>query len=126
MLPRKKWYNWTVLLSLVFVDKDYSSEVFQTLLGVPHFSKVAGKSHKKSFRGALQISCSWKLRKTQVFFCEFCEFENTFFHWTSSVSASEKLKAEAVVGRCSAKKVFLEISLNSQESNCARVSFLQP
>ena len=31
---------------------------------------------------------------------------------------------EAVVQRCSVKKVFLEISQNSQENACARVSFL--
>ena len=31
---------------------------------------------------------------------------------------------EAVAWRCSVKKVFLEISQNSQESNCAGVSFL--
>ena len=31
---------------------------------------------------------------------------------------------EAVVQRCSVKKVFLEISQNSQENTCARVSFL--
>ena len=31
---------------------------------------------------------------------------------------------EAVVRRCSVKKVFLEISQNSQENTCARVSFL--
>ena len=30
---------------------------------------------------------------------------------------------EAVVQRCSVKKVFLEISQNSQENTCARVSF---
>ena len=30
---------------------------------------------------------------------------------------------EAVVQRCSIKKVFLEISQNSQENTCARVSF---
>ena len=40
------------------------------------------------------------------------------------VAAFEKLKAEAVVQKCSVKKVFLEISLNSQENTCARVSFL--
>ena len=34
----------------------------------------------------------------------------------------EKL-SEAVVQKCSVKKVFLEISQNSQENNCARVSF---
>ena len=32
--------------------------------------------------------------------------------------------AEAVVQRCSVKKVFLEISQNSQKNTCARVSFL--
>ena len=31
---------------------------------------------------------------------------------------------EAVARRCSVKKVFLDISQNSQESTCARVSFL--
>ena len=33
-------------------------------------------------------------------------------------------KAEAVVRRCSIKKVFLEMLQNSQENTCARVSFL--
>ena len=32
--------------------------------------------------------------------------------------------SEAVVQRCSVKKVFLEISQSSQENNCARASFL--
>ena len=32
--------------------------------------------------------------------------------------------AEAVTGRCSVKKVFLEIWQNSQENTCDRVSFL--
>ena len=32
---------------------------------------------------------------------------------------------EAVVQRCSAKKVFLEVSQNIQEITCARVSFLK-
>ena len=31
---------------------------------------------------------------------------------------------EAVIQRCSVKKVFLEISQNLQENTCARVSFL--
>ena len=33
-------------------------------------------------------------------------------------------KTEAVARRCSVKKMFLEISQNSQENTCARVSFL--
>ena len=39
-------------------------------------------------------------------------------------SNSIKITEDAVVQRCSLKKVFLEISQNSQEKNCARVSFL--
>ena len=46
-----------------------------------------------------------------------------FFHGTSPVAASEKLKAEAVVWKCSVKKVFIEMSQISQESTCAGVSF---
>ena len=46
MLPRKKWYTWTVLLSLVFLAKEYSSEVFQTQLAVSLFNKVAVKKLK--------------------------------------------------------------------------------
>ena len=34
------------------------------------------------------------------------------------------LAREAVVQKCSVKKVFLKILENSQENNCARVSFL--
>ena len=34
-----------------------------------------------------------------------------------------ELQTEAVVRWCSAKKVFIEISQNSQENTCARVSF---
>ena len=37
---------------------------------------------------------------------------------------STVLITEAVVQRCSVKKVFLKISQNSQESACARASFL--
>ena len=61
-----------------------------------------------------------------MFSCEFDKiFKNTFFHRTPSLAASEKLKAEAVVLRCSVKKLFLEILLNLQENTFARVSFLQ-
>ena len=53
MLPRKKWYTWTVLLRLVFLGNEYSSEFFQILLAVPYFSSVAWKSQKQSSRGVL-------------------------------------------------------------------------
>ena len=35
-----------------------------------------------------------------------------------------RLLTEAVVQRCSVKKVYLEISQNLQKNTCARVSFL--
>ena len=37
---------------------------------------------------------------------------------------TETFSSEAVSQRCSAKKLFLEISQNSQENTCARASFL--
>ena len=41
-----------------------------------------------------------------------------------SKSCSYRLFTEAVVCRCSVKKVFLKMSQNSQENTCARVPFL--
>ena len=46
-----------VLLSLVFLEKQYSCEVFQTLLTIPNFSKVAVKKIKAE---AVVGSCSVK------------------------------------------------------------------
>ena len=107
---KKKWYTWTVLLRLVFLDKEYSSEVLQTLLAVPVFSNVVRKIQKQPSRGVLLKRRFWKFRKPRVFSCEFCEiFKNTFFHRTPLVAASKKLKAEPVVQRCSVKNVLLEI-----------------
>ena len=46
------------------------------------------------------------------------------FMETSMIVWNQFSKSEAVVRRCSVKKVFLEISQNSQENDCARDSFL--
>ena len=46
-------------------------------------------------------------------------------HYSFNVQAAvDYQNLEAVAQRCSVKKVFLEISQNSQENTCARVSFL--
>ena len=59
-----------------------------------------------------------------MFSCEFCEiFRNIFFHRTPLAAASEKIKAEAVVRKCSVKKMVLQMLLNWQENTCARVFF---
>ena len=83
----------------MFLDIEYSSEVFRTLLAVPHFSNVYLVSVVKKV-----------LLKISKISCEFYGiFKNISFHRTPPVAVSEKLKAEAVVQRCSIKKLFLEI-----------------
>ena len=47
-----------------------------------------------------------------------------YVHYSSENLSGLMLKIEAVVRRCSAEKVLLEISQNSQENTCASVSFL--
>ena len=42
----------------------------------------------------------------------------------NNTSRNEVEHTKATVQRCSVKKVFLEISQNSQENTCARASFL--
>ena len=116
---KKKWYTWTVLLRLVFLDHEYCKHYWQ--------HPILVTLHEKSRSSRPEVFCFWKFRKRKVFSCEFCEiFKNTLFHRTPSVAASENLKAEAVVRGCSVIKVFLEISQNSQQNTCSRVSFLQP
>ena len=44
-------------------------------------------------------------------------------YYYHSFTLMTSLMKEAVVRRCSVKKVFLQVSQNSQENTCARVSF---
>ena len=71
----------------------------------------------------------WGCRCPQV--TKSCTSPLSFFLWLDGINSrfksclDNKLKeAEAVTQRCSVKKVFLEISQNSQENTCIRVSFL--
>ena len=61
-------------------------------------------------------------------FSEYWERNQKFFdcqsHMSFAVFFAIIQYSEAVARRCSVKKVFLEISQNSQENICARVSFL--
>ena len=43
---------------------------------------------------------------------------------SSDIALVNNILEEAVAQRCSVKKLFLEISQNSQGNTCARVSFL--
>ena len=47
-----------------------------------------------------------------------------FLHHPDRLTIIIILHSEAVVQKCSVKKVFLEISQNSQENTCVRVTFL--
>ena len=49
-----------------------------------------------------------------------------FFSKCDQIRRTSIEQKETVVQRCSVKKVFLEISKNSQENACARVSGLRP
>ena len=51
----------------------------------------------------------------------FPDLLKTLFNVVSTLCTINK---KAVTQRCSVKKVFLEISQNSQENTCARASFL--
>ena len=66
---------------------------------------------------------NWKHRQSQVTQEELKDFS---YNYTHPIIYKFKilLSSEAVARRCFVKKVFLEISQNSQENTCVRVSFL--
>ena len=55
---------------------------------------------------------------------EFSLLESCKLYIIAKYKPSSRCKIEAVIQRCSMKKVFLKILQNSQENTCARVSFL--
>ena len=113
---------WGLLLAVNSVNqwkhtlKVYAAqkEIIWKLLAVPDFSKVA----------VAEVFCKKVVLENftnhRCFSVNFGRIQRT-----PPVAVSKKQKAETVVWRCSVKKVYLEISLNSQENTCARVSFLQ-
>ena len=84
------------------------------------FSKIVGSSLEKKSECRLKIHEKIVFnRVTQNVRCEI------YFSWFHSQFHRFGVKIlEAVVQRCSVKMVFLKNSQNSQESTCARVSFL--
>ena len=98
-----------------------------------NFAKFTGKHlcQKLSFNkvAGLRLATFWKESLAQVFSCEF--ILQNFLQRASGVSTNEThtgktffMFAEAATRCVLQKKVFLEISQNSQENTCARVSFL--
>ena len=87
------------------------SKLFLKERGVPTIFSFAPETTRK--RREYSIKRSEKSAK------KLCIEEAISSHET----CSSHVYTEAVARRCSVKKVFLEISQNSQENNCVRVSF---
>ena len=112
----KHFWHYSILVKLQGKARSSRPKLFKGVL--ENFSKFTGKHVCQS------LNFIKKETLAQGFSYEFCKiFKNTFFHRTPPEAASEKLKAEAVACWCSVKKVFLEISLNSQENNCVESLF---
>ena len=72
-----------------------------------------GVAHKTNYFTWLSAVCPSRFC---MYFC-FCQKSRLFMH-------VKQWRYRSSQWRCSVKKVFLEISQNSQENSCARVSFL--
>ena len=79
MLLWKKWYTWTVLLSLLLLDKGYSFEFFETLWQCPISVKFEGKARSS----CPEVFCEKVLLKilqtAVVFLWSFRNFQEHFF-----------------------------------------------
>ena len=106
----------------------------------PPFSTPVEKCVLNIFANFSGKNLCWSLFLTRKnFICErlllFASPQNTITNSSSEFGLDETLteckvsiflkRTEAVAPTCSAKNVFLEISQNSQENTCARVSFLK-
>ena len=79
---------------------------------------------KQKTRGFLMFSGGIKKRKNILMVNHFGSLKKTYDlsnHWLTRILYET---SEPVTQKCSVKKVFFEISQNSQENTCARVSFL--
>ena len=83
--------------------------------------KLSGESFVKFF---FFLKINILTLKFFQFFKKAFEDFSEHLHVTAFPENCEEFSSEAVVPRCSVKKVFLKISPNSQENTCVRVSFL--
>ena len=79
-------------------------------------------THKQSFIDILENSCSLKFRNIHR---KITVLESLANFYLSILKNIYELLPEAATRGVLYKKVFLQISQNSQENTCARVSFLK-
>ena len=107
------WISFLVRLLMIRILMQH----FQTVSSAYTYSKKpAPKSNR--FLNMLWLTLKWTLDSTGLWLVV-----DVLLSHQSGVSIEMK-DSEAAVQRCSVKRVFLEISQNSQENTCARVSFL--
>ena len=113
-----------VEMILLFVEK--SSE---QILNFYHFlvktySRFNSIVKKRGADILPRISLKFHEKVLQKLSIQSSKIKTSFKNQSSRVTESVNLITDAVVQRCSVKKVFLKILQNSQENTCARVSFL--
>ena len=91
---------------------------------IPTFRKVTGKKLVGRGLGTFSAILSRVKRVRAPHFFTWPRLRMLNCSLSPSPSSTAKW-TEAVAQRCSVKKVFLEVSQNSQKNTCARVSFLK-
>ena len=133
-------YSITFIRYLIKTSEKLSTECYYVFLKTFHkkFHKIVAVRHskwkvllKQTFHLTstiyLLLRCSTE-KQTQLTHPVFLTFFSNFLSFNSRISSFScfvfRLTTEAVARSVLWKKTFLEISQNSQENTCARVSFL--
>ena len=136
-------FNWICrLLSMMLSQFCKIQKLIYLVIIIPNILSIAKFQLVLDFRRIMLLFCAvdiyysptlplcgTKERTTSIHHMPVTSFHTPWKHlvfWYSQVVQRETsgIKSEAGVRMCSVKKVFLEISHNSQENTCARVSLL--
>ena len=112
----KKWYTWTVLLKLVFLDNEYSSEVFQTLYS------ILVTLHEKAKSSRPGLSCKKgvfeNFANQKRFSVNFAKFSRTHFSWNTSGGCFWKAKSRSSLPEVFCKKGAFENFAKQEVFSC--------
>ena len=110
---------WMVLLRLVFLDNEYSSEVFQTLLAVPHF-KLHGKARSSRPEVFRKKGVFENFTNQRCFPVNFAKFSRSTFFLEHSGGCFWKAKSRSSYPEVFCKKGVFE---NFASQRCFPVNF---